>query len=165
MKKNPFKTAEQQGHYEALRPVTAEEILAMARTLIKRRFARGKALTSPAAAREFLMLNLAELEHETFCCLFLDNQHRILTFEPLFRGTVDGSTVHPREVVKRALQLNASALIFAHNHPSGAAEASEADRCITRKLIDALRLVEVRVLDHFIVGGDEVLSFAERGLL
>jgi DNA repair protein RadC len=161
----PFKTAKQKGHYRVLRPVTADEILSMAQFLIKRRFQRGKALTSPDASREFLTLNLALLEHEAFCCLFLDNQHRVLAFETLFRGTIDGAQVYPREVVKRALQLNANALILAHNHPSGHAEPSEADRYITRKLVDALRLVDVRVLDHFIIGGGEISSFAEQGLL
>jgi DNA repair protein RadC len=148
----PFKTAQQKGLYTVLRPITADEILAMARALIRRRFQRGKALTSPDASRELLILNLALLERETFCCLFFDNRHRVLAFETLFKGTIDGTPVYPREVVKRALQLNANALIFAHNHPSGNVEPSDADAWITRKLVNALRLVDVRVLDHFIIG-------------
>ena len=161
----PFKKADKRGHYHTTRAVSDREIVEMARSLINRRFSKGRVLTSPDATREFLTLNLAELEHESFSCFFLDNQHRVLAFEPLFRGTIDGASVYPREVVKRALQLNAAALIFAHNHPSGIAEPSDADCVITRKLIDALRLIDIRVLDHFIVGGDEVLSFAERGLI
>jgi DNA repair protein RadC len=111
------------------------------------------------------MLELALLEHEEFYCIFLDNQHRVLKVECCFQGTIDGANVYPREVVKRALHLNAKALILAHNHPSGLAEPSEADRAITRRLIDALSLVDMRVLDHFIIGGAECFSFAEQGLL
>jgi len=111
------------------------------------------------------MLELALLEHEVFYCLFLDNQHRVLKAECCFQGTIDGANIYPREVVKRALQINAKALILAHNHPSGLAEPSEADRAITRRLIDALGLVDMRVLDHFIIGGAECFSFAEQGLL
>jgi len=163
--RKPFKTAEKKGHYLAVRPVTAEEILAMARALINRRFARGRALVSPEVSKDFLMLKLARLEHEVFCCLYLDNRHRVIGFEPLFRGTIDGASVYPREVVKRALQVNAAALIFAHNHPSGSAEPSEADRHITQRLKQALALVDIRVLDHFIIGEGNAFSFAERGLL
>jgi DNA repair protein RadC len=162
---SPFQVHEIPGHFQIQRPVTQEEILAMAKQLIERQFARGEALTSPNAAREFLMLELAMLEHEVFYCIFLDNQHRILQSEHCFQGTIDNANVYPRELVKRSLTLNASALILAHNHPSGLPEPSEADRSITRKVIDALALVDVRVLDHFIVGGAEVVSFAERGWL
>jgi DNA repair protein RadC len=121
-------------------------------------------LTSPDATRDFLMLELALLEHEEFYCIFLDNQHRVIKAECCFQGTIDGASVYPREVVKRALQINAKALILAHNHPSGLAEPSESDRAITRRLIDALGLVDIRVLDHFIIGGAECFSFAEQGL-
>ena len=159
----PFITAEQSGRYTLTRPVSQEEILAMAKCLIQRRFNRGRALTSPAASKEYLMLQLATLEHEVFCSLFLDNQHRVLAFETLFVGTIDSASVYPREVLKRTLQLNAKAMIFAHNHPSGISEPSIADREITRKLIEGLALIDVRVLDHFIVGGDSVVSFAEMG--
>jgi DNA repair protein RadC len=161
----PFTAAEQPGFYQATRPVTGDEILEMALSLVKRKFVRGKALTNPDATRDFLVLSLAPLEHEVFCCAYLDNQHRVLAFEPLFRGTIDSTNVYPREVEKQALALNASALIFAHNHPSGTTESSQADREITLRLKEALRLIDVRVLDHFIVAGTEVLSFAERGLL
>lgn len=162
---SPFRVHKTPGHFQVLRPVTSEEILAMARALIKHQFARGKALTNPTDTRTYLMLELATLEHEVFYCLFLDNQHRVLKAEPCFQGSVDGANVYPREIVKRALQFNASALILAHNHPSGITEPSEADRTITKRLINALNLVEIRVLDHFIIGGADYFSFAEQGLL
>lgn len=162
---SPFRIHETPGHFQILRPVTTEEILAMARALIKHQFARGVALTSSTDTRTYLMLELATLEHEVFYGVFLDNQHRVLTAEQCFQGTVDGANVYPREIVKRALQVNASALILAHNHPSGVTSPSEADKAITRRLVDALKLVDVRVLDHFIIGGTEYFSFAEQGLL
>lgn len=162
---NAFADSDLVGYYQLTRPVSEDEILDMAKSLINQRFARGSPMTSPVAARDFLILNLAHLEHEVFCCLFLDNQHRILRFEAMFRGTLDGASVYPREVVKRALELNAGALILAHNHPSGVAEPSEADRNITRKLSESMNLIDVRVLDHFVIGGDVAVSFAERGLL
>jgi DNA repair protein RadC len=109
-------------------------------------------------------LKLAPYEHEVFVCLFLDNQHRVIACDELFRGTIDGASVYPREVVKAALQYNAAALIMAHNHPSGISDPSQADRVITEKLKEALALIDVRVLDHFIVG-ENVYSFAEHGLL
>jgi len=122
-------------------------------------------LSSPSETRDYLRLRLEALEHEVFACLFLDNRHRVIRFEELFRGTIDGASVHPREVVKRALRHNAAAVILAHNHPSGVAEPSQADRALTRRLQDALGLVEVRVLDHFVIGAGVSTSFAERGLL
>jgi DNA repair protein RadC len=125
---------------------------------------RGDALTSPDATRRYLAARLRHSPREVFACLFLDNRHRVIAYEELFFGTVDGASVHPREVVKRALAHNAAALILAHNHPSGVAEPSRADEQITRRLQEALGLVEVRVLDHLIVG-DEVTSLAERGLI
>ena len=162
---NPFQINETSGHFEVSRPVTTAEILSMAKKLIKSKFVRGQTLTTPEATRNFLMMELALLEHEVFYCIFLDNQHRVIKTECCFKGTIDGANVYPREVVKRALKLNAKALILAHNHPSGIPEPSEADRAITRRLIDALGLVDIRVLDHFIIGGTEHFSFAEHGLL
>ena len=162
---NPFQIHETPGLFQVSRPVSSDEILTMARCLIKRHFTRGKALTSPALTKDYLMLELALLEREVFYCVYLDNQHRVIKAECCFQGTVDGASVHPREIVKRTLQLNACALIFAHNHPSGLADASSQDKAITRKLVDALNLIEVRVLDHFIIGGTEFYSFAEHGLL
>jgi DNA repair protein RadC len=125
----------------------------------------GSALANPRATREFLRVRLRDLPHEVFCCVFLDNRHRVIAFEELFRGTIDGASVHPREVVKQALARNAAAVILAHNHPSGLAEPSQADELITRRLKEALALVDIRVLDHLVVGDGVCESFAERGLL
>jgi DNA repair protein RadC len=146
-------------------PATAEEIIAAAREKMSRRVRRGTALSSPKATRDYLTLKLGTREFETFCCLFLDNRHRVIEFVELFRGTVDGASVHPREVVKEALRRNAAAVIFAHPHPSGIGEPSHADEIITRRLVDALQLVDIRVLDHLIIAGGEVVSFAEHGLI
>ena len=132
--RQPFKAADQKGLYQARPTVSAEEIVAMARKLMNRRFAKGRSITSPDAFRDYLQLQLADREHEVFCCVFLDTRHRILAFEPLFRGTIDGASVYPREVVKQALILNACAVILAHNHPSGESEPSQADRDMTRLL-------------------------------
>ena len=144
--------------------MTAGELIAAAVTILEARIV-GKELTTPAMARDFLRLKLAPLEHEAFTGLFLDTRHRVLEFSILFRGTIDSSQDYPREVVKAALRLNAAAVIFCHNHPSGVAEPSAADQAITRRLIDALALVDVRVLDHIVVGTASTASFAELGLL
>lgn len=142
-----------------------QAVLEMARRHFVEILERGDALTSPEATRAFLSAQLRGYHHEVFACLFLDNQHRVIEFEELFRGTIDGASVYPREVLKRALQHNASAMIFAHNHPSGICEPSQADRLITDKLKDALGLVDIRVLDHFIIGDGMPYSFAEHGLI
>ena len=126
---------------------------------------RGDAISDPSATRRYLKSKLKGFGHEVFSCMYLDNQHRLIEYEALFVGTIDGASVHPREVVKKVLQHNAAAVIFAHNHPSGVAEPSQADKRITERLKAALALIDVRVLDHFIVGDAEVLSFAEHGLL
>ena len=123
-----------------------------------------ESITSPDASRAYLKLQLAERTQEVFCCLFLDNRHRVIAFEELFYGTIDGCSVHPREVVRRVIEHNAAAVILAHNHPSGVAEPSQADMTITKRLREALTLIDVRVLDHLVIG-DEVVSFAERGLI
>jgi DNA repair protein RadC len=125
----------------------------------------GPMLSAPAATRAFLTAKMRGLEHEVFAVIVLDNRHRAIEYVELFRGTVDGASVHPREVVKEILARNGAAVIFAHNHPSGNCEASQADELITRRLKDALALIDVRTLDHIIVGADSCLSFAERGLL
>tara|TARA_B100001105_G_scaffold34868_1_gene24496 strand:- start:1109 stop:1759 length:651 start_codon:yes stop_codon:yes gene_type:complete len=122
-------------------------------------------LTSSAATRDYLRARFKSCESEVFSCLFLNNQHHVMEVEELFRGTIDGAAVYPREVVKRALYHNAAAVIFAHNHPSGIAEPSQADIAITRKLKTAMQTIEIRVLDHLVIGAGEVVSFAERGLL
>ncbi len=125
----------------------------------------GQPITSPADSQDFLIARLRDRRHEVFCALFLDNRHRVLAFEELFRGTIDNTTVHPREVVRQALDHNAAAVIIAHNHPSGVAEPSEADRLITRRIRDALELLDIRLLDHFIVGDGGCISLASRGLV
>ena len=125
----------------------------------------GSALSNPRATRDFLRMRLRDLPYEVFCCLWLDNRHRVIAFEELFRGTIDGAVVHPREVVKQALARNAAAVIVAHNHPSGLAEPSQADERITRRLKAALELIDVRVLDHFIVASGASVSMASRGLI
>jgi DNA repair protein RadC len=125
----------------------------------------GSALSNPRATREYVRMQLRDLPHEIFAVIALDNRHRVIKYVELFRGTLDGASVHPREIVKLALGLNAAACIFIHNHPSGVAEPSQADELITRRLKEALGLVDIRVLDHLIVGDGVCESFAERGLL
>jgi len=142
-----------------------QAVLEMTRRHLQAQLQRADALENPAASRDFLTSRLRHLPHEVFACLFLDNRHRMIEFEELFRGTIDGASVHPREVVRRALHHNAAALILAHNHPSGVTEPSRADRQLTRRLTDALALVDIRVLDHIVVGEGEGVSFAERGLI
>jgi len=126
---------------------------------------RGPGLADPAQAGAYLSACLRDLGHELFVCLFLDNRHRVIRSEPLFRGTIDGASVHPREVLRQALACHAAAVILAHNRPSGIAEPSDADCRITRRLADALALVDIRVLDHLIIGDGECVSLARRGLL
>ena len=126
---------------------------------------KGEVLSSPDSVKNYLRLNLELLEHEVFAVLFLDTRHRVIEFRQMFTGTIDGASVHPREVVKAALSVNAAAVIFAHNHPSGLSEPSQADMRITERLKDALALVDVRTLDHFVIGHGQQMSFAERGLL
>jgi DNA repair protein RadC len=137
----------------------------LARRSLEERLRAGAALTSPGAVRDYLRLSLGKREHEVFICLWLDAQHRVLSIQEPFRGTLTQTSVYPREIVKAALAVNAAAVIFAHNHPSGVAQPSQADELLTRNLKDALSLVEVKVLDHFIVAGTQAISFAERGLL
>ena len=144
--------------------VQLQAVLEMSRRYLAEKMQRGDALTDPDAVRFYLVSKLRDYRFEVFACLFLDNRHRVIQFEELFRGTIDSASVHPREVVRRCLFHNAAAVIFAHNHPSGVADPSQSDERITQKLKDALQLIDVRVLDHFIVG-DTVVSFAERGLL
>ncbi len=125
----------------------------------------GKSIRSPSDTEGFLKARMQHLDHELFCCLFLDNRHRVLRFDELFRGTIDGTSVYPREVVKEALAVNAAAVILAHNHPSGVAEPSQADERITRRLKAALELVDIRLLDHLIIGSGRATSLASRGLV
>jgi DNA repair protein RadC len=139
--------------------------LELGRRHLQAELQRQDCLDSPATTRRFLASRLRHLPHEVFACLLLDNHHRVITFEELFRGTIDGASVHPREVVRLVIRFNAAAVILAHNHPSGVAEPSRADIQLTRRLTDALALVDVRVLDHIVVGEGEGVSLAERGLL
>ncbi|MGN6327717.1 MAG: RadC family protein [Rhodanobacter sp.] len=139
--------------------------LELARRSLAEQLRESPSLGNPRDSGDFLRARLRHLPYEVFGCLYLDNRHRVLAFEELFRGTVDGASVHPREVVRACLQHNACAVIFAHNHPSGVAEPSAADRAITHELRDALRLVGVRVLDHLVIGSGEPVSMAARGLI
>ena len=151
-----------QGHYL---PATADQILDAARQAIEQKMQRGASFTSPVAVKEYLRAKLAGFEHEVFAVLFMDTQHRLIEYAEMFRGTIDGASVYPRERVKEALRLNAAAVIVSHNHPSGNPEPSGADRALTQRLKEALGLVDVRVLDHVIVAGTDTTSFAERGLI
>ena len=146
-------------------PATAEQILEEARRVIDLKTQRGEAFTSPELVKEYLITKLAGFEHEVFAALFLDAKHQLIQYVEMFRGSIDSASVYPREVVKEALRLNAAAVIFAHNHPSGNPEPSQADKILTQRLKEALLLVEVRSLDHIVVGGQQTVSFAERGLL
>ncbi|WP_449426854.1 JAB domain-containing protein [Rhodanobacter umsongensis] len=143
---------------------TEQDVLAAAEGILKSRLERQGSLHSPTDATSFLRMRLGALLHEEFHVLWLDNRHRIIDCQKLFSGTIDSASIHPREVVRAALRVNACAAIFAHNHPSGIAEPSAADRAITHELRDALRLIGVRILDHIVVG-DECVSMAGRGLM
>lgn len=142
-----------------------QAVLEMGRRHLYETLARGDALSNPRDTRNYLTARLRGYTHEVFACLFLDTRHRVISFDELFHGTLDGASVHPREVVKRALEHNAAAVILAHNHPSGIAEPSPADESLTKRLKNALALVDIRVLDHLIIGDGQTVSFAERGLL
>lgn len=137
----------------------------MSRRYLRECLERGDALTSPDDTRNFLMSELSGRDYEVFACLFLDNKHRVIKFDELFYGTINSASVYPREVVKRALKYNAAALILTHNHPSGIADPSDADIAITKRLVDALSLIDVRVLDHFVIGDGYCVSLTERGLM
>lgn len=139
--------------------------LELARRHFREALRVGPALAAPETTRSFLLAQLRDRPYEVFCCLYLDNRHRLLAFEELFRGTIDRAGVHPREVLRQTLAHNAAAVIFAHNHPSGVLEPSQADELITRRLRDALALIDVRVLDHFIIGDGTCFSFSEAGLI
>lgn len=140
-----------------------QAVMELARRHLAETLHRGNFLQNPQATRDYLSARLRDLPYEVFACLFLDNKHRVIEFEILFQGTINGASVHPREVIRKTLKHNAAALILAHNHPSGIAEPSSADRHITRQLSDALALIDVRVLDHIVVGDGECVAFSERG--
>ena len=141
------------------------DIVEKALKYIESQFERGEPFTSPDSARRYFTLRLGIREHEVFTVAYLDSKHRLIACEEMFRGTIDGASVYPREIVKDALKHNAAAVIFAHNHPSGVPEPSSADQTLTKRLKAALALLDIRVLDHIIVGGHTYTSFSERGLL
>lgn len=147
------------------RAATMDETIQAARGALAQKFRRGRSLSSPRLMREYLQFALSEREHEVFVVVLLDKRHRLLACLEMFRGTIDGASVHPREVVKEALKHNAAAVAFAHNHPSGVAEPSQADELITTRLKEALALVDIRVLDHIVIGGETFVSMAERGAI
>lgn len=151
-------------NYPKIKSLPDHQVLEQAAKIIANRHLKGDVLTSSNATKEFLTYKLGQHEREVFAVLLLDNQHRLIEYNELFFGTIDAATVYPREVVKLALERNAAAVIFAHNHPSGNAEPSQADRRITSRLSDALALIDIRVIDHFVIGETPV-SFAERGLI
>lgn len=161
----PLIVRNEAGLYRTRRPVSEEELLGFATDLVASRFTRSDVIQSPQESRDFLTLRLALEERELFGVVFLDSQHQVLGFEVLFLGSISSASVYPREVVKRCLALNTAAVILAHNHPSGVPDPSAADRAITDRLKAALDLVEVRLLDHIVVGGARTVSFAERGWL
>ena len=146
--------------------MTEAEIITKALNILESRLHKPEcAFTSPQHTCDYLKLKFAGLEHESFQIMFLNNQHGLIALKELFRGTIDGAPVYPREVVKATLSFNAAAVILAHNHPSGVCEPSQADKAITERLKQALDLIDVRVLDHIVVGGIQAVSFAERGLI
>lgn len=152
------------GHYHLGATLTDDDILRVAEGILEQKLMRsGEALTDPAASARYLKARLAAYPYEVFACLFLDNRHRVIAFEELFRGSIDGCSVHPREVIRSCIKHNAAAVIFAHNHPSGVSEPSAADRAITQRLKEALDYIDVRVLDHLVVGAGEPTSLALRG--
>lgn len=162
------KPAEDLEQVKGLGPAKSAQLLAileMSRRYLSAELQQRPVLGSPKATRDFLKLNLSGRKQEVFCGLFLDSQNRMLAFEELFQGTIDGAAVYPREVMRRVMYHNAASIIFAHNHPSGVAEPSQADHRITERLKDSLALIDVRVLDHVVIGSGSAVSFAENGWL
>ena len=151
------------GNYHLGHTLTDEDILKTAEEILEQRMVREETLSDASASARYLKARLAAYPYEVFAVLFLDNRHRVIACENLFRGSIDGCSVHPREVVRRCIFHNAAALICAHNHPSGVAEPSAADRAITLRLRDALELIDVRLLDHFVIGSGTPTSLAQRG--
>jgi DNA repair protein RadC len=145
--------------------VQLQAALELGRRFLAEKLARGEALNSTHDTKAYLQACLRDRHQEVFCCLFLDNRHRVLAFEELFRGTLNGTAVYPREILRRALALNAAAVILVHNHPSGVAEPSRADELLTTRLKDTLSQIDIRLLDHLVVGDGEMVSFSERGLI
>lgn len=153
------------GTYHVTAPVTEADIINLAKDFARRKLARGCKITKPSQAFEYLRLLLQDYEYEVFSVLFLDTQHRVIRFEEMFRGTIDTSSVYPREVLKAALTYNAAAVILVHNHPSGDPDPSDSDKRITQRLKEALGVMDIRVIDHVVVGSEGCTSFAELGYL
>ena len=160
-----FDLCEKSGRYRTRRSLTPEQIVRAAKVALAQRCARGVKFSSPALTADYLAVHYSDSPAEVFTCLFLDTKHRLLAVEDLFHGTIDGASVYPREIARRCLAHNAAAVILAHNHPSGSTTPSAADIRITAKIQETLRLLDVRVLDHFVVGGGTAISFAAAGLL
>ena len=158
-----FKCTEKEGFYSVSDPVSEQDIIAFAKTIIATRFKRGTAITSPQASTDYLLAQIGHYEHEVFAALFLDSKHRVIKFEELFWGTIDQASVYTREVAKRALHNNAAAVIFAHNHPSGITDPSQSDISLTQRLVASMDLIGVRALDHIIVANNQSESLAELG--
>jgi len=170
MKQRPLRLVENENRFAGLEPEElnkseAESVMDLALWVLAARHEKGQALENPKQTQAYLRLHLAERPSEVFACLYLDTRHRVIALEELFQGTVDGASVHPRVVVQRALETNSAAALFFHNHPAGIAEPSQADLRITQHLADALKLVDIRVLDHVIVATEGSISFAKRGLI
>ena len=158
-------TIDTNGNYRVRGAIRPEQIIAEAQSLLMKDLQKREALLKPDDVTDYLKLKLSDRKNEVFAAIFLDNKHRVIEFEEMFRGTIDGAAVYPRVVAQRCLELNAAAVIFAHNHPSGCPEPSQADRSITARLVESLALIEVRVLDHFVIGCGSHVSLAERGWL
>jgi len=170
MKSKSVQPRQEKDRFDGLSPailndVEKQSLTRLAMQVLAARHYRGRTLGSPGDTQAYLRLRLADRKTEMFGCLFLDNRHRILELRELFQGTIDSTSVYPRVVVQRALEVNAAAVVFFHNHPSGVAEPSQADQLITRRLRDALELIDVRVLDHFVVAAGDSVSLAVRGML
>lgn len=163
---NPvLRIIEVNGPSTTARELSQDEVIDMAKGLLAARCSRNTEISSAKDVKDYLLTALGTQEQEVFAGMFLDQRHRLISFDILFYGTLGGTAVYPREVVKRAFLYNAAAVIFAHNHPSGVADPSRADELLTKRLVEALQLIEVRVLDHIVVAGGGTVSFAERGLL
>ena len=160
-----FDLCERSGKYATHRELTSDQIIRAAKAALAARCARGTVLTTPEASADYLNVHYSAKPSEIFTCLFLDNRHGLIAAEDLFFGTIDGASVHPREIAPRCLELNAAAVILAHNQPSGNTAPSQADQRITQRVKEMLALLDVRVLDHFVVGGGEAYSFASHGLI
>lgn len=160
---SPFKAGDQPGSYQANRAIGEQDILNMAKYLARQRLRKGRTLSSPDACFDYLQMLLQDLEHEVFGVIYLDQQHRIISHEILFRGTINQATVYPREIIKQTLSVNAAAVILFHNHPSGHCQPSSADDQLTDQIQKTLKLIEVRMLDHIVFGQDKHYSYATYG--